>query len=129
MRPVSSVIVIARSLHVSSLGVMPNPARHLVQPGDVRATYACVESPVPGTGPACCSFALRSPTAMRTVTWDTAPLSGIAAVMLTLGLIRLILGFVLGIPALWTIGVVVALVGAVLWLADGTGARWGRRWY
>jgi len=49
--------------------------------------------------------------------------------MLTLGIILLILGFVLGIPALWTIGVILALVGAVLWLAEGSGASWGRRWY
>jgi len=49
--------------------------------------------------------------------------------MLTLGIILLIIGFVLGIPALWTIGVILALVGAVLWLAEGSGASWGRRWY
>jgi uncharacterized membrane protein len=49
--------------------------------------------------------------------------------MLTFGIILLLIGLLLGIPVLWTIGVVLALVGAVLWLAEGTGARWGRRWY
>jgi hypothetical protein len=49
--------------------------------------------------------------------------------VLTLGVILLILGFIFGIPVLWTIGIILAVIGAVLWLADGTGARWGRRWY
>ena len=49
--------------------------------------------------------------------------------MLVLGIILLLLGFLLGIPVLWTIGLVLAVVGAVLWIADGSGATWGRRWY
>jgi hypothetical protein len=49
--------------------------------------------------------------------------------MLILGLIMLILGFVLGVPILWTLGIILAIVGAVLWMAEGTGAAWGRRWY
>jgi hypothetical protein len=49
--------------------------------------------------------------------------------MLTLGVILLILGFILGVPVLWTIGVILAVIGAVLWLAEGAGAHWGRRWY
>jgi hypothetical protein len=49
--------------------------------------------------------------------------------MLILGLILLVLGLVLGIPILWTIGLILAVIGAVLWLADGAGATWGRRWY
>ena len=36
--------------------------------------------------------------------------------MLILGIILLILGFILGIPVLWTIGVILALIGAVLWV-------------
>ncbi|MCU1457289.1 MAG: hypothetical protein JWL73_1381 [Actinomycetia bacterium] len=49
--------------------------------------------------------------------------------VLVLGVILLLLGLVLGIPVLWTIGVVLAIIGAVLWLAQGSGASWGRRWY
>ncbi len=49
--------------------------------------------------------------------------------MLVLGIILLLIGLLAGIPILWTIGVVLAIVGAVLWIAEGSGARWGRRWY
>jgi hypothetical protein len=49
--------------------------------------------------------------------------------MLILGVILLILGLVLGIPVLWTIGIILAVIGAILWIAEGTGATWGRRWY
>jgi hypothetical protein len=49
--------------------------------------------------------------------------------MLVLGLILLLIGFLLGIPVLWTIGLILAVVGAVLWVADGAGVAWGRRWY
>ena len=36
--------------------------------------------------------------------------------MVILGIICLILGLILGIPVLWTIGIVLAVVGAVLFL-------------
>ena len=49
--------------------------------------------------------------------------------MSTLGIICLILGFIFGIAVLWTIGIILAVIGGVLWIADGTGAHWGRRWY
>jgi hypothetical protein len=49
--------------------------------------------------------------------------------MIVLGLILLLIGFLLAVPVLWTIGIVLVLVGAILWIADGAGARWGRRWY
>ena len=49
--------------------------------------------------------------------------------MVVLGLILMVLGFVLAVPVLWTVGIVLVLIGAVLWLADGAGAAWGRRWY
>jgi hypothetical protein len=49
--------------------------------------------------------------------------------MLVLGIILLLLGLLLGVPILWTIGIVLAVIGAVLWLAEGAGASWGRRWY
>jgi hypothetical protein len=49
--------------------------------------------------------------------------------MLVLGVILMILGFVLAIPVLWTLGIVLAVIGAILWVAEGSGATWGRRWY
>jgi hypothetical protein len=49
--------------------------------------------------------------------------------MLILGLVLLVLGFALGVPILWTLGIILAVIGAILWLADGAGAAWGRRWY
>jgi hypothetical protein len=49
--------------------------------------------------------------------------------MIVLGIILMLIGFLLAIPVLWTLGIVLALIGAVLWLADGAGAAWGRRWY
>lgn len=49
--------------------------------------------------------------------------------MLVLGIILMVLGFVFSVPVLWTIGIILALFGAVLWIADGAGASWGRRWY
>ncbi|MEU4192716.1 DUF6131 family protein [Kribbella sp. NPDC026611] len=51
--------------------------------------------------------------------------------MIVLGLILLILGFVLGISILWTIGIILLLVGAVLWILGSTGRAVGgrRHWY
>jgi len=49
--------------------------------------------------------------------------------MLVLGLILMLLGFVIGVPILWSIGIVLVVVGAVLWLAESAGVSWGRRWY
>jgi hypothetical protein len=51
--------------------------------------------------------------------------------MLILGLILLLLGFLLHISILWTIGIVVLLVGAIFWLLGATGRAVGgrRHWY
>jgi hypothetical protein len=49
--------------------------------------------------------------------------------VLVLGLILMLVGFLLAIPVLWTIGIILAIVGAILWIAEGAGATWGRRWY
>jgi hypothetical protein len=51
--------------------------------------------------------------------------------MLILGVILLVLGFVLGISILWIIGILLVIVGAVLWLLGGTGRPVGGRryWY
>ncbi|MFC9294555.1 DUF6131 family protein [Streptomyces sp. NPDC057011] len=50
--------------------------------------------------------------------------------MIILGVILLILGFVFGISILWTIGLILVLVGVVLWVLGGVGhAVGGRRHY
>ena len=51
--------------------------------------------------------------------------------MIVLGAILLILGFVLNVQILWTIGVILLVVGAVLWLLGSVGRPVaGRRyWY
>jgi Family of unknown function (DUF6131) len=50
--------------------------------------------------------------------------------MIILGILLLILGFVLSIPILWTIGIIVLIVGLVLMLLGATGrAVGGRRHY
>lgn len=47
--------------------------------------------------------------------------------MIVLGLILLILGAVLDIPVLWTIGIILALVGLVLWALGTSGRSVGPR--
>jgi hypothetical protein len=50
--------------------------------------------------------------------------------LITLGVILLIIGFVAGIPILWTIGLIFVVVGLVLMLLGATGrAVGGRRHY
>ena len=50
--------------------------------------------------------------------------------MIVLGLILLLLGFLLGIGILWTIGIVLLIVGAVLWvLGSMDRSVGGRRHY
>ncbi|MFE1878487.1 DUF6131 family protein [Streptomyces diastatochromogenes] len=50
--------------------------------------------------------------------------------MLVLGIILLILGFVFGISILWTIGIILVVIGAVLWIMGSMGhALAGRRHY
>ena len=50
--------------------------------------------------------------------------------MMVLGVVLLIIGFVAHIPILWTIGIVVLVVGAVLFLLGSAGhAVGGRRHY
>ncbi len=51
--------------------------------------------------------------------------------MIVLGLILLLIGFRAGISILWTIGIVLIVVGVVLWILGATGhAVAGReRWY
>ncbi|MGY4099922.1 DUF6131 family protein [Nocardia sp. R16R-3T] len=50
--------------------------------------------------------------------------------MIILGVILLIVGFIFGIPILWTIGIVVLVIGLVLLLLGSMGrAVGGRRHY
>jgi hypothetical protein len=50
--------------------------------------------------------------------------------MIVLGVILLVLGFVLGIQLLITIGIIVLVIGLVLLLLGSTGRPvGGRRWY
>lgn len=51
--------------------------------------------------------------------------------MIALGVILLILGFVLKIQLLWTLGIIVLVIGAVLWVLGAVGRPVaGRRyWY
>jgi uncharacterized membrane protein HdeD (DUF308 family) len=50
--------------------------------------------------------------------------------MIVLGIVLLIIGFIAHIPILWTLGVVVLVIGAVLFLLGSAGhALGGRRHY
>ncbi|MFC9644611.1 DUF6131 family protein [Streptomyces mirabilis] len=50
--------------------------------------------------------------------------------MLVLGIILLVVGFVTGISILWTIGVILVVIGLVLWILGAAGhAGGGRRHY
>ncbi|ATZ28102.1 DUF6131 family protein [Streptomyces lavendulae] len=50
--------------------------------------------------------------------------------MIVIGLILLLIGFLTGISILWTIGIILLVVGAVLWILGSVGhAVGGRRHY
>ncbi|MFF3786164.1 DUF6131 family protein [Streptomyces sp. NPDC001933] len=50
--------------------------------------------------------------------------------MIILGIILLVVGFVTGISILWTIGIVLAVIGVALWILGSLGhAVAGRRHY
>jgi hypothetical protein len=50
--------------------------------------------------------------------------------MIVVGIVLLLLGLVLGVPLLWTLGIIVLIVGLVLLLLGSTGrAIGGRRHY
>lgn len=51
--------------------------------------------------------------------------------MIVLGLILLVVGFVLGVPILWTLGIILVIVGVVLLLLGSGGREIGgrRHWY
>lgn len=59
-----------------------------------------------------------------------AAVAGYTVGMLILGLVLLVLGFLFGIPILWTIGIILALVGIVLLIVGASHPIGGRRyWY
>jgi len=47
--------------------------------------------------------------------------------MIVLGLVLMLLGFLLGIPILWTVGIVVAVIGVILLVLGSTGRQVGGR--
>ena len=49
--------------------------------------------------------------------------------MLILGVILLVLGFIFGIPILWTIGIILAIIGLILLLIGAFGRTVGPRRY
>lgn len=51
--------------------------------------------------------------------------------MIVLGAILLILGFVLHVSILWTIGIILLVIGAVFWILGSMGRPVGgrRAWY
>jgi hypothetical protein len=50
--------------------------------------------------------------------------------MVTFGLVLLILGFLLGVPILWSLGMLLLIIGLVLWILGAIGhAVGGRRHY
>ncbi|HEV7204107.1 MAG TPA: DUF6131 family protein [Jatrophihabitans sp.] len=51
--------------------------------------------------------------------------------MILLGVILLIIGFVASVPIIWTLGIILVVVGAILALLGGTGRAVGgrRHWY
>ncbi|MCZ0209559.1 MULTISPECIES: DUF6131 family protein [Streptomyces] len=50
--------------------------------------------------------------------------------MIVLGIILLVIGFLTGISILWTIGIILAVVGVILWILGAMGhAVAGRRHY
>jgi hypothetical protein len=47
--------------------------------------------------------------------------------VIILGVVLLILGFIFGVPILWTLGIILAIIGVVLYIAGSTGRRIGPR--
>lgn len=49
--------------------------------------------------------------------------------MLITGLVLLLLGLIFAVPILWTIGVVLSIIGAVLFLLGRSGRAFGGRYH
>lgn len=56
---------------------------------------------------------------------------GVKDHMIILGLILLVIGWLTGISWLWTIGIILIVIGAILWILGATGRAVGGRshWY
>jgi hypothetical protein len=49
------------------------------------------------------------------------------AIVITLGVVLLLLGFLFGIPILWSLGMILLVVGVVLWILGAAGREIGGR--
>lgn len=49
--------------------------------------------------------------------------------MITTGIILLVIGALVGIPVLYSIGAIIAVIGAILWLLGSLGRPVGRAHY
>ena len=47
--------------------------------------------------------------------------------MITVGIVLLLLGMLLAVPLLWTLGIVLVVVGAALWILGSVGHAVGGR--
>lgn len=47
--------------------------------------------------------------------------------MIILGIVLLLLGLLLGVPILWTLGIIALALGAILWIAGAMGHGLGGR--
>jgi hypothetical protein len=47
--------------------------------------------------------------------------------VITLGVVLLLLGFLFGIPILWSLGMILLVVGIVLWILGAAGREIGGR--
>ncbi|MEU4346086.1 hypothetical protein [Streptomyces sp. NPDC023838] len=50
-----------------------------------------------------------------------------ANIMIILGIILLVIGFVTGLSILWTIGIILVAIGAILWILGAVGREVGGR--
>lgn len=64
--------------------------------------------------------------ACSSVEHPAVPNSGVCAVII-LGIILLVLGFIFGIPILWTLGIIIAVIGVILAILGATGRAVGGR--
>lgn len=51
--------------------------------------------------------------------------------MIILGIICLVIGFIVSIPVLWTIGIILVVIGVIFWILGAMGHAIGGRkvWY
>ena len=58
------------------------------------------------------------------------PREFMGGIVIVLGIVLLVVGYLLGIPILWTLGIILVVIGAILALLGTTGrALGGRRHY